>query len=163
MLELTYIQPTSILELTASAIVRLDPLMKTYTQTTLSLLQICLETGHFEPALPVLAHEIGTFPVKTPTSPEKILLSQPSLPSSLFLGHHTGLAETPSLDEVHHYYIYGAMIYIGVHNWSRAAFLLEHVLGSPARDATTQLMLEAYKKWVLVRLLMRGSVSSLTP
>lgn len=53
------------------------------------------------------------------------------------------------------------MIYIGLKDWERALLFLEIVIISPATLTTSMIQVEAYKKWVLVSLLLKGQVSAL--
>lgn len=53
------------------------------------------------------------------------------------------------------------MIYMALHEWERALFLLEAVLTTPAKNSLSQIQVEAYKKWVLAHLLAHGEVVSL--
>lgn len=55
------------------------------------------------------------------------------------------------------------MIYIGLRDWERALLFLEIVIASPTINTTSIIQVEAYKKWVLVSLLLKGHVSLLSP
>lgn len=68
------------------------------------------------------------------------------------------LTEKMDRTDVMEYYLTGAMVYIGVSRWERAKYFLEHVLSTPTSQsgATTGMMSEAYKKWVLVSLLAKS-------
>lgn len=55
------------------------------------------------------------------------------------------------------------MIYIGLRDWERALLFLEIVIASPAVNTTSFIQVEAYKKWVLVSLLLKGRVSLPSP
>lgn len=50
------------------------------------------------------------------------------------------------------------MIYMGLKAWERALSFLEIVITSPAPHAVSMIQVEAYKKWVLVSLLLKGHV-----
>jgi hypothetical protein len=50
----------------------------------------------------------------------------------------------------------GAHVYIGLRRYARARLFLELVLGSPTQNVATPLMVEAYKKSILVNLLSTG-------
>ena len=50
------------------------------------------------------------------------------------------------------------MIYMGLQNWERALLFLEIVVVAPQSNATSMIMVEAYKKWLLVGLLFKGEV-----
>jgi COP9 signalosome complex subunit 3 len=54
------------------------------------------------------------------------------------------------------YHLYGAMVYMGLKQWQNATSFLEIVLLAPTASVASVIMLEAYKKWVLVGLLLNG-------
>ncbi|XP_011181361.1 COP9 signalosome complex subunit 3 [Zeugodacus cucurbitae] len=55
------------------------------------------------------------------------------------------------------YYYYGGMIYTAVKNFDRALYFFEVCISTPAA-AMSHIMLEAYKKFVLVSLILHGKV-----
>ncbi|KAF2884217.1 hypothetical protein ILUMI_21952 [Ignelater luminosus] len=55
------------------------------------------------------------------------------------------------------YYYYGGMIYLAVRNLDRALYFLEVAITTPAH-AVSHIMLEAYKKYILVSLLLHGKI-----
>jgi COP9 signalosome complex subunit 3 len=55
------------------------------------------------------------------------------------------------------YYYYGAMIYLALKNYKRALFFFEITITTPSM-AVSHIMLEAYKKYVLVALILHGKV-----
>ena len=57
------------------------------------------------------------------------------------------------------YFLYGGMIYLGLKDWQRALLFLEVVIVAPTGNAASMIQVEAYKKWVLVGLLLKGMVS----
>lgn len=56
------------------------------------------------------------------------------------------------------YYYYGGMIYTAVKNYDRALYFFEVVITTPAM-AVSHVMLEAYKKYILVSLILYGKVN----
>ena len=52
------------------------------------------------------------------------------------------------------------MLYMGLKNWARAYFFLEVVIIAPTGNTASMIQVEAYKKWVLVNLMLNGKVSS---
>lgn len=50
-------------------------------------------------------------------------------------------------------------MYMGLKMWERALLFLEVVITAPTNNTASMIMVEAYKKWVLVALLCRGGVS----
>lgn len=55
------------------------------------------------------------------------------------------------------YYYYGGMIYAAVKNYERALYMFEVVISTPAM-AVSHIMLEAYKKYILISLILHGKV-----
>ncbi|CAO1415503.1 unnamed protein product [Diamesa serratosioi] len=53
------------------------------------------------------------------------------------------------------YYYYGGMIYTAVKNYERALYYFEVAISTPAM-AMSHIMLESYKKYILVSLILRG-------
>ncbi|XP_051023766.1 COP9 signalosome complex subunit 3 isoform X2 [Acomys russatus] len=58
------------------------------------------------------------------------------------------------------YYYYGGMIYTGLKNFERALYFYEQAITTPAM-AVSHIMLEAYKKYILVSLILLGKVQQL--
>ncbi|XP_072021540.1 COP9 signalosome complex subunit 3-like isoform X2 [Amphiura filiformis] len=55
------------------------------------------------------------------------------------------------------YYYYGGMIYAALKNWGRAVYFFEVAITTPSM-AVSHIMLEAYKKFILVSLIHHGKV-----
>ncbi|XP_064623892.1 COP9 signalosome complex subunit 3-like [Lineus longissimus] len=58
------------------------------------------------------------------------------------------------------YYYYGGMIYAGLKNYDRALYFFEIAVTTPSM-AVSHIMLEAYKKFILVALILLGKIPSL--
>ncbi|XP_043567856.1 COP9 signalosome complex subunit 3 isoform X2 [Chiloscyllium plagiosum] len=58
------------------------------------------------------------------------------------------------------YYYYGGMIYTGLKNFERALYFYEQAITTPAM-AVSHIMLESYKKYILVSLILHGKVQQL--
>jgi COP9 signalosome complex subunit 3 len=58
------------------------------------------------------------------------------------------------------YYYYGGMIYTALKKYDRALFFFEIVITTPSM-AVSHIMLEAYKKYILVSLILHGKISTL--
>ncbi|KAL8965695.1 MAG: hypothetical protein Q9197_006380 [Variospora fuerteventurae] len=61
------------------------------------------------------------------------------------------------------YFLYGAMVYMALREWTRAILFLEIVLTAPTKSNASQIQVEAYKKWILASLLARGEVPGSLP
>lgn len=55
------------------------------------------------------------------------------------------------------YYYYGGMIYAAIKNFDRALYFFEICISTPAM-AMSYIMLEAYKKFILVSLILHGKI-----
>ncbi|CAG9804610.1 unnamed protein product [Chironomus riparius] len=53
------------------------------------------------------------------------------------------------------YYYYGGMVYAAVKNYDRALYFFEVAISTPA-TAMSHIMLESYKKYILISLILRG-------
>lgn len=103
------------------------------TQLHATLCQLCLMTKCLKPALQFLDIEIN-----------KINRENGNFDVKYFLL----------------YYYYGGMIYAALKQWERALYFFEAAL-SPPSMAISMIMVEAYKKYVLVSLILNGKVSPL--
>ena len=56
------------------------------------------------------------------------------------------------------YYYYGGMIYTAVKNYDRAQYFFRVCITTPAL-AVSHIMLESFKKYILVSLILEGKVS----
>ena len=146
-----------------TAILRLDPSSSCFTSTHLLFVRFCLHAKAFQAALPILDHDIYHFPAH----PDK--KSHSSLPcahheiSSTFITVGSGLSEKLNYHDHLSYFLYGAMLYLGLKLWERALLFLEIVIMSPTGNTASMIQVEAYKKWVLVGLLLKGKVSCDVP
>ena len=81
--------------------------------------------------------------------------------SSTFITPDSALSGKLDYREHLQYFLYGAMIYMGLKKWNRALLFLETVIMAPATTNASKIQVEAYKKWVLVGLLHKGCVSEI--
>ena len=148
----------------SSAILRLDPSSSCLTSSHVIFARLCLEARDFYSALPVLNKDIYHFPLNSDKGGVHVnprFWCSHHEPHSTFITIASGLSE--KLDHRDHlqYFLFGAMIYIGLKDWERALLFLEIVIVSPATLTISMIQVEAYKKWVLVSLLLKGQVSTL--
>ena len=147
-----------------SAILRLDPTGSTFTSSHLTFARLCLEARAFQKASPILDNDIFHFP---PLTQKAATILGPKLPcsqhdtSSAFITVPSGLTEKVDYREYLQYFLFGAMLYMGAKNWARAQLFLEVVIIAPTSNTASMIQVEAYKKWVLVNLMLEGKVSNL--
>lgn len=89
----------------------------------------------------------------------------PSLPFSRhesnisFITEASGLSSRLSYKEYLCYFLYAAMVYMALKQWRKASHFLGIVISMPTLGSISMIMVEAYKKWVLVGLIQDGKVS----
>ncbi|KAB8345997.1 hypothetical protein FH972_023049 [Carpinus fangiana] len=149
--------PSASISVVAAAILRMDPSGGTLTTSHLDLVRACLLTHSYAQARPVLDCEVHSFPSPSSVNNE-LPLSAKHHTSNTYIAVRNKLTEPLTLTDILEYYLCGAMIYIGLDQWARALDSLDFVLCTPSGSQNTahELMLEAYKKWVLTSLLAHG-------
>lgn len=137
---------------------RLDPSTSCFTSTHLLFVRLCLHTKSFRAALPILDNDIFQFPTIDIVSRSLPLPCAHHESSSTFITTASGLSHNLQYQDHLTYFLYGAMLYLGLKQWERALLFLEIVIVSPASNTASMIQVEAYKKWVLVGLLLKGRV-----
>ena len=148
------------------ALLRLDPTASTLTSVHLRVVSLCLDTRMYAAALPVLDHAILALPTAlNPDAVENNALAArcyDEAPSRDYIHAHSGHSDRMGTREVQEYFLLGAMAYTGVRQFAKAKLMLERVLVTPVCQHTNALMLEAYRKWVLVSCLAQGTVGTVS-
>ncbi|KAF1916104.1 hypothetical protein BDU57DRAFT_573758 [Ampelomyces quisqualis] len=149
-----------------SAMMRLDPTTGTFTCFHLSFMQLCMETRSYSAAEPILDNYIHSLPCKIPAPAREGL--EYSVPcahvatSGEYMHQGSGHTDKVTLADMQEYYLLGAMAYLGLRQFTKARQFLEYVLVVPTLNVANGVMLEAYKKWVLVSCLA-DSMDGATP
>lgn len=145
--------------------IQLDPTTGTFTSTHIAFIRLCMETRSYAAAVPILDNYIHSLPTRIPGQVrEGLEYSVPcadNASSGEYIHIHSGHSDKVTLAEIQEYYVLGAMAYIGLRQFKKALRFLEYVLVVPSANVANGLMLEAYKKWVLVSCLVDGTVSRL--
>ena len=71
----------------------------------------------------------------------------------------SGISAKLSYRDYLQYFLYGGMVYMALKEWRNALHFLGIVISTPGTSSVSLIMVEAYKKWVLVGLLENGRVS----
>ncbi|CAG8742606.1 13987_t:CDS:2, partial [Funneliformis caledonium] len=117
----------------ANALQRYAPTPNHLTNLHQMFIKECLLSRCYKQALPILKNDITEIDVPS---------------TAIFYTDHL----------LYHYY--GAMVYIGLKNYERALYFLRLVISAPA-SVTSQIQIEAYKKFSLVSLLLLGKIAPL--
>jgi COP9 signalosome complex subunit 3 len=141
-----------------NALLRLDPSGATFTSLHLPYLQICLETSLYAEALPILDQTIYSFPEKRSSAVDAPYPCSPGQESSSYITYKSELTSQIHYRQVQEYYLLGGMIYLalGQSRWEDARLYFEMVITSPTQNVATGYMLEAYRKWLLLGVLLNG-------
>ncbi|KAF2996503.1 hypothetical protein E8E13_005690 [Curvularia kusanoi] len=147
-----------------SAMIRLDPTTGTFTSTHVDFVRLCLETRSYAAAEPILDNYIHSLPSHIPAIVrEGFEYSVPCAEvtrSGEYIHRLSGHSDKVNVQDIQEYYVLGAMAYLGLRQFTKALHFLEHVLVMPAANVANGLMLEAYKKWVLLNCLVSGGAKS---
>ncbi|CAI7660520.1 unnamed protein product [Penicillium discolor] len=143
--------------LVKDAMLRLDPSCAVFTSTHLLLVQLCLQAKAYSCALPVLSKQICHFPISLgrPSSDPSVLCADHSSSVS-FMTEASGISSKLSYRDYLQYFLYGGMVYMALKQWRNALHFLGIVISTPSTNSVSLIMVEAYKKWVLVGLLEKG-------
>lgn len=144
--------------------IRLDPTTGTFTSTHVDFIRLCLEARSYAAAEPILDNYIHSLPSHIPVAAREG--SEYSVPcadvarSGEYIHRLSGHTDKVTFTDLQEYYILGAMAYLGLRQFTKAQHFLEHVLVMPSANVANGLMLEAYKKWVLLNCLVSGEAKS---
>lgn len=123
--------------------------------------QLALESKAYRSASAVLNRDTLYLPGEGSRQEPKYRCSL-HLASHQYVTIESDLTEKLSTQDVQEYFLLGGVILIGLKQWERAADFLENVITYPVKDsAVSKIMVEAYKKWVLVKTLSEGKLASL--
>lgn len=85
-------------------------------------------------------------------------LCEPTLPPPKYISRETGLTAVLKPQNVMEYDLLCGMIYCSRRDWAKAGEAFERIITFPAREhGIGKIMVDAYKRWVLVNLLWKGT------
>ncbi|KAI5296560.1 hypothetical protein KEM52_000255, partial [Ascosphaera acerosa] len=146
------------------SVLRLDPSGSVLTSSHIRILKSCLRHRAF-----ALASGLVDKPIyHMPLSENQVsgldgppLRCNASEPAWTHVRPSYGLTEPLTMRLVSEYYLYAAMVEIGLCKWRRAIHLLQAVLLCPPRGkGISQVQVEAYRKWIIVNLIEYGTIPS---
>ncbi|KAE8144938.1 hypothetical protein BDV25DRAFT_165708 [Aspergillus avenaceus] len=141
------------------AILRLDPSSGVLTSIHITFIKLCLMSRSYSYALPILEKQICHFPTATSQTYQKhhkSILCGELEPSITFVTDSSGFSTKLTYRDYLQYFFCGAMIYMALKKWDKALHHLNIVICSPVTNAVSKIMVEGYKKWILVSLLACG-------
>lgn len=115
---------------------------------------MALVSRKYEIAAPVLDKYIFNFPGAI-NHPKPAFICEDGLPAAAYITVESKLTAKLKYQDVMEYFMYSGMVFIGMRRWESALECLENAITYPAKQVS-KIMVEAYKKWVLVGLLLEG-------
>ncbi len=143
-----------------NVIIRLDPTSSTLTSIHYHFVRLCLLARAYNEAGNILDRPIYHIPahIDKATAARSYQYLCTAESSSAYLTPSTGLTEKFSHKSYLEYYLYAGMAYIAQRRWESALAALEVVLAAPTSQTASMIMVEAYKKFVIVGLLHDGRI-----
>jgi COP9 signalosome complex subunit 3 len=148
-------------ETLAAGILTLDPTGSMLTSSHILLAKLAYNTNHVDLALPIIDKNIVFFPGMSNYA-DSTILADTSLSPSAYISRETGLTAQLKPASILEYDLLCGMSFCSRREWAKAHDAFERAVTFPTRDGgTSKIMVEAYKKWVLINLLWKGKQAEL--
>jgi COP9 signalosome complex subunit 3 len=143
-----------------SALLRLDSTGAMLTTSHVYLVKIALEAEAYAEVAPLLERPILYFPSSSQTKPKHPCDLNHS--PATYICKQTNLTGHLKYYDVLEYFFYSGIVFMSLGRWEEALECLENAVTYPAKDGSvSKIMVEAYKKWILVGLLTHGTLRNL--
>ena len=134
----------------------MNPSGSVLTGIHLSLVRLAIDTKLYSAVAAIVEKPILYYP-NTKDQPKPKYICDLSLSHAAYITVSSGLAVKLKSFDVAEYFWMSAIIMIGLSRWEDALDCLESAMTYPAKDgAVSKVMVESYKKWVLVSVLSEG-------
>lgn len=156
--------PSIAVPILADALLRLDPSGSVLSSNHILLVKLAYHSNVIEPALRVAAKRIVHYPgMINPPDPKTIVLCDPRLPPSSYISPDSGFTSRLTPLQVLEYDWLIGLLSCAARDWPAAQVAFARAASHPSRDSgVSKVMLEAFKKWVLVSLLAHGRITATT-
>ncbi|KAI1363850.1 cop9 subunit, partial [Xylaria arbuscula] len=156
--------PSVAVECLAAAILKLDPSGTMLTSSHILLARLAYDTDNIQPALPVINRPIVYYPGMANNTNNSQYLCDPKLPPFSYISKATGLTLQLKTAMVLEYDLTCGMMYCARREWQKARDAFERDVTFPTKDGgCSKIMVDAYKKWILVSLLADGKFQNSPP
>lgn len=128
-----------------------------FTSTHLVVVKLALESQNYIHAIPLIEKYILYFPgIKD--FPKIKYICDMSLSPSAYITPESKLTAKLKYQDLLEYFYYSGLIFIGLKNWEASLKCLENAVTYPIKDqgSVSKIMVESYRKWVLVGILVEG-------
>ncbi|KAG9238115.1 hypothetical protein BJ875DRAFT_502271 [Amylocarpus encephaloides] len=144
------------------ALIRYDPTGTVFTPKHLLLVKLAVEARSYDDVVPVLEKTILYIPGASEQPNPEFICNMTLSPLASITAHSSFVPKHTKSQDILEYFLLSGMAYIGLNNWRRAKECLERAITYPAKEnGCSKIMTEAYKKWVLVSLLLDGKSPTL--
>ncbi|KAM7217848.1 COP9 signalosome complex subunit 3 [Rhypophila decipiens] len=147
-------------ELSATALLRLDPTGTILTSHHLPLVTLAYNSDNIDAVLALIEKTIVFYPGINLT--ESRPLSDLRLPPVAYMTPESGLTARINTTTVLKYDLLVGMCFMAKRRWQEAFEALERVVTYPTKESgCSKIMVEAHNKWLLVGLLLNGKIPTL--
>ncbi|GAW21457.1 hypothetical protein ANO14919_109760 [Xylariales sp. No.14919] len=148
--------PSIAVECLATAILNLDPSGAILTSSHILLAKLAYDTDNIPQALPVIEKNIVYYPGMA-NQHDALYLCDLEAPPPTYISKTTGLTTLLKSSMVLEYDFVCGLMYCARREWRKARKAFERVVTYPTKDGgCSKIMVEAFKKWILVSLLSEG-------
>ncbi|CAG8982397.1 hypothetical protein HYALB_00007519 [Hymenoscyphus albidus] len=141
------------------ALLGLDPSGTVLTSKHIQLLKLVMETQSYAAVVPIIEKTILYIPGASEQPKPKHISSTVLSPPSYVTPESGITAKKLKVPEVLEYLFLCGTIYVGLRDWANAKRCFEVAVAYPARETScSKIMAEAYKRWLLVSVLLDGKV-----
>ena len=127
------------------------------TSTHLALVKLALDIGDYASATDLVDKPVLYFPATTNVQSKPKYICELGLASSSYVTLASNLTLKMKYQDILEYFFNCGLICIGLRKWETAFEYLEDAITYPIKDnAVSKIMVEAYKRWVIVGLLLTG-------
>ncbi|KAL4937447.1 signalosome subunit 3 [Aspergillus oleicola] len=131
-----------------------------FTSLHLALVKLALLSSSYTYALPIVDRLLYQFPTEPIYTHSEYPLCSEHGSNAVFLADTSGFPLKLSYRDHLQFNLYSAMIYMASRKWDQASHCLNVVISAPTTNSVSKIMVEAYKKWILVSLLGHGKLFS---
>ncbi|KAL4877932.1 hypothetical protein BJY04DRAFT_122138 [Aspergillus karnatakaensis] len=128
----------------------------TFISLHLILVKLALATASYTHALPIMDKLIYQFPADTEQAHSEVFRCSEHTQTAAFFTDTSGFSAKLTYRDHLLFFLYSAMIYMTLKKWDQASHCLCVVISSPTTNSVSKIMVEAYKKLLLVNLLGYG-------
>ena len=131
------------------------------TSAHMALVKVALDTRSYALVAPLIAKSITYLPGST-SQPKPKYLCDMSLSPAQYITASSSHSQKLKYQEILEFFYYSGMVFTGLSNWEYALQYFEMAVTYPAKESSlSKIMVESYKKWVLVGILHEGRLPTL--